>query len=204
MPSLDDPRHEKFALAVADGYSQQRAFHLAGYGPSSNDYLLLAKRPEVIARVRELFEAKLALAGVTADRTKHELARIAYVDVRRLFDENGDLLPVHKLDDDTAAAISSIKVETQYRGKGDAAVPVTVLNYKFAPKMDALGLLAKHFKIVGDADDEGVNNLANALAGRLNAAQRRTGQPIEDIEDATIIEPEEPPALPPPADEDLW
>ena len=188
MPALRNPTIEAFAQGVACGKPQQRAFREAGFDVRNHEFAVVAKRPEVAARIRELIAERLAAAGVTAERTKAEIARIAYHDVRKIFDEEGNLLPVHKLDDDTAAGITSIKVETVYRGRGENAIPVTVMQYKFAPKMEALGLLAKHFKIVGDVD-EATNNLADALAARLNAAKRRTGAPpAEEVEDAKIIE----------------
>lgn len=188
MPALRNPKIEAFAQGVACGKPQQRAFREAGFDVRNHEFAVVAKRPEVAARIRELIAERLAAAGVTAERTKAEIARIAYHDVRKIFDEEGNLLPVHKLDDDTAAGITSIKVETVYRGRGENAIPVTVMQYKFAPKMEALGLLAKHFKIVGDVD-EATNNLADALAARLNAAKRRTGAPpAEEVEDAKIIE----------------
>ena len=141
----------------------------------------------VVQRVQEIIRTKFAESGISSQRTMIELARVAYSSAKDMFDENGDLLPVHKMSDDTAASIASIDVETRWEGKGDNAVPVIVRKYRRADKMAALGILAKHFKIVGDEGD-GVNALASALADRLKNARRRALEP-QDVEDARMVEP---------------
>ena len=69
------------------------------------------------------------------------------------------------------------------------AEDVVTKKIKRADKMAALALLARHFKIVG-AEDDGVNQLATALADRLNRAKRRMGEdfPLEDVDDARYVE----------------
>lgn len=47
---------------------------------------------------------------VTADRVIQELAKIAFLDARKLFSPEGSLKAVHELDDDTAAAVVSLDV----------------------------------------------------------------------------------------------
>ena len=69
-------------------------------------------------------------------------------------------------------------------GWGFDAPPTTVVKIRRHDKMAALKILAQHFKIIGE-DNDGVNQLANALADRLNAAKKR----ILTAEDAVIIEP---------------
>lgn len=126
--------------------------------------------PAVQAAVTELRSASLTAAQITATRVMLELGRVAFFDPRKLYDHStGDMVPIHELGHDTAAAISSIKT--------DKFGEVTV---KTADKMSALGLLARHFKLVGDEGD-GVNALASALADRLNTAKRRV-EPVQDVD----------------------
>jgi phage terminase small subunit len=178
------PREEVFCQLVATGRTLHEASRTAGY--SGFNFTEQSKRTAIKERIQALVSERLEVAGVTADRTKHELARIAYFDIRRLFDESGNLKPIHMLDDDTAAGVAQITVEVKRdprrRGSAEDDEPIetTVVKIKAAPKMEALNLLSKHFKIVGEAD-EGVNALANALADRLNTAKRRVhAEPIED------------------------
>lgn len=174
-------QEEEFAQCIANGMTSREAMAQLGLSASPTNYLRLAKAPGMIERVRALVAQRLQAAGVTAERTKREIARVAYADVRRIFDKEGRLLPIHEIDDDTAAAITSITVQTKNVGSLKEPNYVDVVKIKFASKMDALGLLAKHFKLVNDEGD-GVNALASALADRLNAAKRRTPM-VEEVQD---------------------
>ncbi len=134
----------------------------------------------------------MATSNITPERVMRELERIAFQDIRPIFDNDGNLKPIHLLDDDTAATIASVDVEVKWQGKGDDMVPVTTKKVRRVDKMAALNVLARHFKIVGD-DNEGVNALASALAERLKRARNRVFD--QDVEDARIMNP--PPLLPP-------
>jgi phage terminase small subunit len=179
---IDAARQEEFAQCIANGMTSREALTQMGLSHAPTNYLRLAKAPGMIERVRTLVAQRLQAAGVTAERTKREIARVAYADVRRIFNKQGQLLPIHEIDDDTAAAITSITVQTKNVGSLKDPDYVDVIKIKFASKMDALGLLAKHFKLVSDEGD-GVNALASALADRLNAAKRRTPL-VEEVQDA--------------------
>jgi phage terminase small subunit len=187
---IDAARQEEFAHCIANGMTSREALTQMGLSHSPTNYLRLAKSPGMIERVRTLVAQRLQAAGVTAARTKQEIARVAYADVRRIFDKEGRLLPVHEIDDDTAAAITSITVQTKNVGSLKEPEYVDVVKIKFASKMDALGLLAKHFKLVNDEGD-GVNALASALADRLNAAKRRTPlvEEVQDVQDMSARRP---------------
>lgn len=75
-------------------------------------------------------------AVVTRERLLREVARLAFADPRRLLREDGTMLQLHELDDDTAAAIASVEVD-EY-GK---------LKYKLWDKGAAQEKLAKHLGV---------------------------------------------------------
>lgn len=176
-------------------------------------------KPTVHARVREIFESRFSEQNITGQRVMQELARVAFSDIRECFDLEGNLLPIHLLSADAAACISSVDTEVVLRGRGDDAEPVLIKKIRRVDKTPALNLLARHFKIVGN-DDDGVNNLANALADKLKAARKRAnGQVVADavevVADEIAAAAAEDPAgtMPEPArlpvtqgadDEDLW
>lgn len=161
--------------------------------------------PRIAKRIQEIQAEHFADLGITAERVKAELARVAFASAAGLFDEEGRLIPVHELPDDVAATITGIDVEVQQKMRKDddgnlVAEDVVTKKIKRADKMAALALLARHFKIVG-AEDDGVNQLATALADRLNRAKRRMGEdfPLEEVEDARYVEPQ---PTPPTAEEE--
>jgi phage terminase small subunit len=66
-----------------------------------------------------LAEKAAKAAGLDVDRSLREIARVAYGDVRKLYREDGSLIPVHELDADTAAMVASIEHEDEYAGRGE-------------------------------------------------------------------------------------
>ncbi len=192
MPKLSDFRREIFAQHfVANGFNSVKAARAAGYVGSASSAAGVRRHPEVEERIRELLADQMAELQVDAMSVKRQIARIAFADPRALFDEHGNLIPIHDLDDDTAATISGIEVEVRKDAEGNHVS--NIVKIKRHSSLDALVFLGKHFKLVGD-DNDGVNAFANALADRLNAAKRRVaGRAVDDatqdIEDAAIIEP---------------
>ena len=183
MPALDNARYEVFAQHyVANGYNSLKAGRAAGV-ESPTIAQAWSRYPAIRARVGELMESQFMALHVDALAVKEQLARIAFADPRALFDPTtGELKPIHDLDDDTAASIASVDVEirpAKFSRDGEELRPETkVVKIRRVNPMEALTVLAKHHKVIGDTDD-GVNALANALSDRLNAAKRRllAGQP---------------------------
>ena len=70
----------------------------------------LLRNAEIQALISKSTQNASALAGLTVERTLQELARLAYSDVRKLYGKDGVLLPIHELDDDTAAMVAGVDV----------------------------------------------------------------------------------------------
>ena len=122
MPALNDPQHEAFALHVAEGKSKRDAAVAAGYSEKSASTIggRLSKKVEISRRIEEL-QAQVATAvvekvSITVDRLLEEYAKLAFLDIRKAFDSKGCLLPIHELDEETAAAIARIEVEELFLG----------------------------------------------------------------------------------------
>jgi phage terminase small subunit len=73
----------------------------------------LLDNSKIAARVRELQALHLKRHVVTVDRVLQEFARLAFLDIRKAFDADGNLKPIHEMDDDTAAAIAGLEVEVK-------------------------------------------------------------------------------------------
>ena len=192
VPALQHPPHEVFAQHyTSNGYNSHRAAAASGLHPSAKNH------PAVKGRIAELMQLQFAALQIDALRVKEELARVAFGDVRGLFAEDGSLRHITDLDDDTAATISAVDIEL--KSQGPDAPPTTVVKIRRHDKMAALKILAQHFKIIGE-DNDGVNQLANALADRLNAAKKRILTP--DVEDAAISTAQGSESMEPPPLED--
>jgi phage terminase small subunit len=226
MPRLDSDQEETFCHEYIERFSLPEAVLAAGLSNDNDKRAaegrgnLLMLRPDIQRRVRELNDAKLRRIDASSDRTMKELASVAFADIRRIFTEDGKLIPVHRLPREVAAAISSIKIERRRVKNGyetdlvtGKRVPVyddlETVEVKRYDKVAALTIFAKHFKIIGDETD-GVNALASALSARLERAKQRVFD-NSGAEDARITHPDVPlhadhgggqQALPQPSDGD--
>lgn len=82
---------------------------------------------------------------VTQDMIIKELAKIAFLDIRNLYTENGQLKNVADMDDNTAGAISSLETLEEYDGYGDDREKIgDTQKVKLLDKTRALELLGKH------------------------------------------------------------
>lgn len=83
---------------------------------------------------------------MTADEVIVGMSRVARLDVRKLFGPDGQMLPIHQLDDDTALALAGIDVEqrTEHSGdKDELPTIVTVKKIKANDRMKAFELLGR-------------------------------------------------------------
>ena len=112
----------------------------------------LLRKAEIRTYLNAKDEMAEKVADITEERIKLELARIGFLDVRKLYDEKGQLIPIHKLDDDTAAAVSGVRYARQYTGtdkKGNHKY-IHVQEYKTVSKKSALKMLGQNKKMFTD------------------------------------------------------
>lgn len=115
-------KERKFVAEVLKGTPATRALKLAGYRARTEkiagaNAARLMNRPAVKAAIEAVQVKALTAADVTVERTVRELARLAFVDPKRLVDANGSPRTLAELDDDTAAAVRRFVV-TEVKGKG--------------------------------------------------------------------------------------
>lgn len=147
----------KFVTEYLTDFNGRQAAIRAGYSAKTADQAAsrMLRMPAVKAALNKgkVQEKVLARADainrmeLTVERTKLEIARLAYFDPRKAWDENGDPIPLHKLDDDTAAAIAGFEVLEQFEGSGeDRRLVGHLKKYKVSDKNAAL---EKASKILG-------------------------------------------------------
>ncbi len=110
---------------------------------------------KIAARIGEL---KLKLEKrheITVDRVLKEYGKLAFLDIRKAFDEFGNLRPLHTMDDDTAAAIAGLDVEERILAgeSGDAEmISVRVKKIKLSDKRASLDSIARYLGMFKDKD----------------------------------------------------
>lgn len=136
-----------FASAyIANGQNGVQAAITAGF--SKNGAATVANRLLRLVQIRQIIDdanKKASLiAGLTVERTLKELARLAYADPRKLYDKKGNLIPVHMLDDDTAAAVASVEVDEIW---SEDNVTGRTKKIKWHNKAQALDMAMKHHQL---------------------------------------------------------
>ena len=132
----------------------------------------LTTKPAILMAINQEIEARSKRTQISADNVIAELGRIAFSDIRKLFDSEGRLLPMHMLPHEVAASVSSVEVvTTRIPGSDPVEVQYTV-RIKLWSKVESLELLGKHMKLFTDRMEIDVSD---NLAARMKEARERTG-----------------------------
>ena len=127
--------------AIRAGYSQATANEQAAR---------LLANVSVRSQVDQRIADRAQRTEITQDRVLQELARLAFVDLRKAYNEDGTLKKPHELDDDTAAAMAGL--ETVTTAIGDVEDPATLATKKVKTwdKKGALELCMRHLGMLND------------------------------------------------------
>lgn len=143
MADLSD-EHRRFVEEYLIDLNATRAYMVAfpesSYDAARANSARLIARDNIQEAIAQGVKDRSARTQVTQDRVLLEIARLAFNDPRRAFDEAGNLLPVQQWPDEVAAAISSIKIKRVVEGD----VPVEVAEIKFWDKNSAIDKASKH------------------------------------------------------------
>ncbi len=128
--------------ALAAGYSPKTAGVIGGENlkkPAIASFL--AQKTSVIAKAQD---ERLEAMVLTKERVERETARLAFLDPRKLVDSEGKTIPLHKLDDDTAAALHGVDIREHWVGSGDHRhISHVTYRYKVTGKNESLERAAK-------------------------------------------------------------
>lgn len=147
MPILTNPRHERFAQALAAGKTADEAYQEAGYKANRHNASRLKTNEHVGARVAELQAIGAEKAGVTVAGIVAELAKIGFANMQNYMraGKDGDpYLDFSALTRDQAAALSEVTVEDFKEGRGEDARDVRRVKFKLHDKRAALVDLGKY------------------------------------------------------------
>lgn len=142
-------KQQRFAEEYLIDLNATQAARRAGYSAKTAADIgrqLLRKTP-VASRIQEAIDARAARTEITQDRIIKELARLAFLDIRKAFNRNGTMKPLHEMDDDTAAALAGLDA---IELREDGAPIGTVKKLKLSDKKGALELLMRHMGMLND------------------------------------------------------
>lgn len=115
-----------------------------------NAYNLL-RNPKISVYIDHRKEERIKVTTITQERVLLELARLAFFDPRKLYDDDGNPKPIQDLDDDTAACIAGLDIAEIWEGRGEDRVFVGYTKkYKLTDKKGSLELLGRHMAMFRD------------------------------------------------------
>lgn len=121
--------------------------------------------------VQEYIQAKRKVLSksleINQERVLNEYARIAFFDIRKIYNDDNTLMDIKSLDDDSAAALAGVEVDEIFEQAGKTKVHTgNTVKTKIHNKIAALDALGKHLGLF-----EKDNNQRKPEMQPLNDAQ---------------------------------
>lgn len=180
LEALMMPKQLLFCIEFLKHFNATRAARDARYSEKSAGAIGAENltKPVIQAYLAKAKEQVFGKAKLEVSDLVKQMMRLGFSDVRRLFDENGQLKDVTQLGDDIAAAIQSIEIERRTEGKGEDKEVYYVHKIRLADKKGNLEMLGRYMQMfIKEEDDE-------AAAAQRKADARTTDLLAELITDA--------------------
>jgi phage terminase small subunit len=163
------PLQERFVFEYLKDFNGTQAYLRASPGTTESAAAVAASRllrnAQIAAAVAGQRARLVEKMELTSERALREVARVAFFDPRKLLDENGNPLPLNRLDDDTAAVIAGLEVQQILLGQGQNAIPAVIKKYKLSDKMGALDMAMRHVGEYEKHNKQGADPLRTLLDG---------------------------------------
>lgn len=169
--------------AIRAGYSENTAAAQASR---------LLRNVNVKSAIAKAKRERANKVEITAERVLKEAARLALYDVRKLYRDDGSLVPITELDDDIAAAIVGIDVTVA----GNELATETTHRYRLADKNNALERLFKHlglYELDNSQKSDPLTTLLHAISTRSNSAFTPQAQQQQHEEGSALVPKEDAP-----------
>jgi phage terminase small subunit len=128
--------------AIAAGYSEKGAEVTASQ---------LLRNPKVKEQIERKSQKRLDKLDITAEKVLQEIAKLAFFDPRKLFNNDGSAKQIGELDDVTAAALAGVEIFEEFEGRGEERTMTGYTKkFKLADKGQNLERLGKHLKLFTD------------------------------------------------------
>jgi phage terminase small subunit len=154
------PKQERFVEEYLVDLNATQAAIRAGYSARTAREIGRENldKPDIQEALQTAFAARSKRVEVDQDWVVRRLARIADLDLRKLFTEDGRLRPIHDLPEDVAGAISSVDV---IKRKDDAEE----YRVRLPDRIRALDLLGRHLGMFRDRVEVTGRSLEPVLPG---------------------------------------
>lgn len=152
-------KQEKFWQEYSTNCGNASAAYRAAYNTKkmseraiNTEACKLLKNPKIAHRLEEVKRAAAEGTKLTVQRIIEEYMRVAFLDPAKLFDADGNLLPIHAMEEDTRRAIGGVDVVELggNTGKDSDSIVSQIKKIKLLDKLSALNDLGRHMGIFID------------------------------------------------------
>ena len=161
IPAKLTAKQQCFVVEYMVDLNATKAAERAGYSKKTARVIGAENltKPAIVQALEAKQSKRLQKREITAERVLDEIYKMAMLDPRKLFTTGGYLIPVHELDDDTAASIAGIEVSELFEHEGkDKKFTGLLKKIKIADKYRGLDLLGRHLRLFGSEDSRGLDD----------------------------------------------
>lgn len=147
------PKQERFVQEYLVDLNATAAAIRAGYSKKTAEVIGYEnlRKPQIEAAINQAIQEREKRTEITQDMVLRETAKLAFFDIRKMFDKNGKPLDISELDADTATAL--VGLDVQDISDSDGNYIGFAKKYKMADKLKALELLGRHLGTWEPKDD---------------------------------------------------
>ena len=167
-------KQRRFVSAYLRDLNATNAAITAGYSPKTA-YSIgqnLLKKVEIAQAIQAKSDKILQDIDISTERVLRGLGCLAFFDMRKLYDENGNLKNIRDLDFDTQLGLNGVEIEKlfDHYGKGQAKEVGTTAKVKVADRGVNLERLGRYHKLFTDQLNVTVSG---GLSERMEKARKR-------------------------------
>lgn len=148
------PKQTRFvAEYLANGLNATKAAISAGYSAKNADTegSRLLVNVKVAAEISKKTQKVLDKLDFSVDRTMKEVARLAFFDPAKLFEDDGSLKRIADIDEDTRSVIAALEVTELFEGDGEQKHAYGLLKkVKLSDRRGALDMLMRYHALYRD------------------------------------------------------
>lgn len=185
-------QQQLFALEYLIDFSPRDAAIRAGFPPAASSRLM--NHPPLKVHIARAIAERSRRVGLNADRILAELGKLAFGDIRNIFDQNGKLKNPAEIDPDDAALIVGVKTRRVLEQNPDdprRPIEVEIQEIRTVDKTAVVSLAMKHLGLLNEKIDVTVTTLAERMRSadaRINGGQVQDAEIVSDSEDRAFIE----------------
>ena len=178
MAAILTPKQAAFVAEYLVDLNATQAAIRAGYSAKTakEQGARLLTNVHIAESIQAAQQARAERTEITQDRVLQEYAKLAFLDPRRFYDADGNLIDIPNLPADVAAAISGVDIAVEKAGSDESGNPVfaQVRKIKLADKKGALDSVARHLGMFNDKISQTINaeikaEVSHSLAPELQS-----------------------------------